>query len=996
MLKEEWKSLLHNKILLLVVIVIAAIPAIYAGLFLASMWDPYGNVDNLPVAVVNEDQSVKYNDSTLQVGDELIDNLKENDSLSFNFVDADAAAQGLKNGTYYMVITIPENFSGNAATLMDENPQKMELEYATNPGTNYIASKLSETALSKIKSSITEEVTKTYTQTVFDQIATVGDGMQEAADGSGEIKDGLGTASDGNKTISKNLKKLADSTLTFRDGADTLTAGIAAYTDGVDQVAGGAVQLNDGVSQLVDKVPILVTGIHSLNDGVKKYTGGVAQLHDNSPMLTAGTASLASGSAALSDGVTGYVNGVDQLANGARQLSGLESLGQVSGGISQLSDAVSGGATSAAQLSAGTQTLQNGLKTLNTTLANVDLSPDESTTKAMMDAGGNVEEALTICGDLAGKLQEMGTAATEVSVDPSESDEARAATIGDANAKIAEANGQIDAANDKISSDAAAMDSAANQLRDLAASADENGMVDAGALSDIANSLIGSDADLTTVEELSEDANSDMVVSGTPVQSTTSPADLTSIQADVQALSGTMYSLAANLTTIQEGAVSANENITANIGTIQTAVAQLYDGSQVVNNGTQQVVGGLDAAADSLGTLKTATASFPAAATGVKQLNAGFDQLNANDSSLLNGADGVAKGAETLSSGVTAYTAGIESLNSNSSELTNGTQQLADGSGPLADGVSQLKDGTNTLVSGTSQLVANNTTLNSGSAQLSNGAGQIQDGSAQLYDGSLELGSGLTKLSNGSDTLTSSLKDGAEEVKDSQASDNNIDMFAAPVTDHETKITTVENNGHAMAPYMMSVGLWVGCLAFCLMYPLTKYRGKLKSGFAWWASKASILYPLAILQGVMLIVLLHIFDGFTPVEMAKTVAFSCLASMAFTSVMYFFNSSLGKVGSFLMLVFMVVQLAGSAGTYPVQLSPSFVSVIHKWVPFTYTVDAFRSTISGGESILPSVLVMVGLIVVFTGLTIIEFQYRARRIHEEKPLLMNFLEEKGLA
>ena len=49
MLKQEWKSLFHNKILLLVVIVIALIPAIYAGLFLASMWDPYGNVDKLPV-----------------------------------------------------------------------------------------------------------------------------------------------------------------------------------------------------------------------------------------------------------------------------------------------------------------------------------------------------------------------------------------------------------------------------------------------------------------------------------------------------------------------------------------------------------------------------------------------------------------------------------------------------------------------------------------------------------------------------------------------------------------------------------------------------------------------------------------------------------------------------------------------------------------------------------------------------------------------------------
>lgn len=96
-----------------------------------------------------------------------MDNLKENDSLAFNFVDADVAKEGLKNGTYYMAITIPKNFSANAATVMDDQPEKMILNYETNPGTNYIASKLSETALGKIKTSIREEDTKTYTEAIL-------------------------------------------------------------------------------------------------------------------------------------------------------------------------------------------------------------------------------------------------------------------------------------------------------------------------------------------------------------------------------------------------------------------------------------------------------------------------------------------------------------------------------------------------------------------------------------------------------------------------------------------------------------------------------------------------------------------------------------------------------------------------------------------------------------------------------------------------------------
>ena len=142
--------------------------------------------------------------------------------------------------------------------------------------------------------------------------------------------------------------------------------------------------------------------------------------------------------------------------------------------------------------------------------------------------------------------------------------------------------------------------------------------------------------------------------------------------------------------------------------------------------------------------------------------------------------------------------------------------------------------------------------------------------------------------------------------------------------------------------------------------------------------------------------LLHAFNGFTPAEMGKTVLFACLTSMTFTSIMYFFNITLGKVGSFLMLVFMVVQLAGSAGTYPVEVSPSFVAKIHAYVPFTYTVDAFRATISGGRTITTSIIVMVALLVIFTILTILQFNHMTKRKKAEKVVLFDWLEERGLA
>ena len=127
MVKQEWKRLLKNPLMLLIVVVIALIPSIYAGLFLASMWDPYGELEKLPVAVVNLDQTVEYNGKMLTIGEDLVDNLLEDGSLDFHVTDSETASKGLEDGTYYMIVTIPEDFSKCASTVMDENPQTMQL-----------------------------------------------------------------------------------------------------------------------------------------------------------------------------------------------------------------------------------------------------------------------------------------------------------------------------------------------------------------------------------------------------------------------------------------------------------------------------------------------------------------------------------------------------------------------------------------------------------------------------------------------------------------------------------------------------------------------------------------------------------------------------------------------------------------------------------------------------------------------------------------------------
>ncbi|MFK8249448.1 YhgE/Pip domain-containing protein [Leuconostoc mesenteroides] len=119
MLGIEWKKIWKNKFMVVVLIAIVLIPSIYAIGFLKSMWDPYGKIKDLPVAVINEDKSVHYQGNKLAVGAKLKDNLADSDAMKFSFPSQKEAKKGLSNGKYYMVMTIPKNFSKNATTLLD-------------------------------------------------------------------------------------------------------------------------------------------------------------------------------------------------------------------------------------------------------------------------------------------------------------------------------------------------------------------------------------------------------------------------------------------------------------------------------------------------------------------------------------------------------------------------------------------------------------------------------------------------------------------------------------------------------------------------------------------------------------------------------------------------------------------------------------------------------------------------------------------------------------
>jgi putative membrane protein len=342
---------------------------------------------------------------------------------------------------------------------------------------------------------------------------------------------------------------------------------------------------------------------------------------------------------------------------------------------------------------------------------------------------------------------------------------------------------------------------------------------------------------------------------------------------------------------------------------------------------------------------------------------------------------------------------GVKELNGNSATLNSGAKQLANGADKLnknvpslTDGIDKLAEGSDTLAKGTDKLNNNSEKLKDGSAQLVQGAETISDGSTKLYKGSKTMGTGLSTLNDGVEELYTGLSDGAKTAEETTLSDTSKEMFASPVETKETQVTTVDNNGSAMAAYMMCAGLWVAALAFCIVTGAEKDPERIKKKKKLCFRKIAEILLFAIGSGAVLVTLLININGLDPAYLGRTIALAIMTSLAFTCIVYFFNILLGKIGSFVLLVLLVIQLGCAGGTYPLDLSPQGYSSIKPFFPFSYAVDGFRMTIATGQDITNILLVLGAFALVFAILSVVVTVIKVKSKKEKEYSMAELLDE----
>ncbi|AJY74066.1 YhgE/Pip family protein [Paenibacillus beijingensis] len=714
---KDMKIVFTKPMLLVSFIAVAFIPVLYSGFLIESSWDPYGHLEKLPVAVVNLDKGAQYEGKALDVGNDFVTELKKNGDFKWNFVSAEAAQDGMENNKFYMTVTIPEDFSTKATTLMNKDPQQAEIIFEPNGEYNFIGGQIGNSAVKDLKAELSEQITAAYTRSMFDQIDDLAGGLKTASSGAGELSDGASKLEQGTAALKANLAKLADGTLQLKSGLASASGGAVTLHQGSASLVAGASGLSDGLQQLTAAERQLQSGAYSAAQAAAQLQAGLQSAADSGAKLSAGLQAAADGGAKLGDGLASSAAAGSQVADGAQSV-----------------------AASLQQLVA----------------AHPELAGDEQ-----------VKQLL-----------------------------AASRSVADSSAKL---------------------------------SAGQRQLLESGK----------------------------------------------SLQAGQQ---------------------------------------QLLQGGEALQAGHERLLQG--------------AAKLSA---GQRQLEGGLQQFGGKLSEAAAGGAKVAAGASRLSSGA---------------------EKLQSGLGALADGVSSVA---------------------SGAGRLNSGAGELQ--------------SGAIKLVSGSGELAAKLGDAAEQTASVNTADNTVDMFAGPVKVTENDDRKVEQYGTGIAPYFISMALFVGALIFTTVVSARESYTPGASGMGRFASRTLTFVAMSAAQSVAADLILLYGLKLDVANVPMFILFTLAASLTFTLIVQAIVTWLDQPGRFLVVMLMILQLTSSGGTFPVELLPEWMQKLNPWLPMTHTIIGFKGAIASGDTNAAwgQIGTLAIYMAIFLALTFAYFISRGRGVRSEPEL-----------
>ncbi|MDR6225336.1 YhgE/Pip domain-containing protein [Desmospora profundinema] len=271
------------------------IPLVYSCLYLWAFFDPYSFMQDLPVAVVNEDRGTKWEGEEVYVGEDLVEQLMEDDHLQWHLVSRKEMEHGLEKNRYYLAVVIPENFSKRVASIQDPDPKQAGLKYKVNPGHNYLSAQMGDRIVQDLERRVAIHFTHAYVEGLFDKLADSAADLDEAADGARSLADATKQAADATGEVDRGAGQLADGVRTLNQslhqlwmGSQRLVLGLERSSQGSSQLAAGVQKMDESL-QLMKEETLLAKGkIPQLQEGAERVQGGIEAIRQllSDPNLT--------------------------------------------------------------------------------------------------------------------------------------------------------------------------------------------------------------------------------------------------------------------------------------------------------------------------------------------------------------------------------------------------------------------------------------------------------------------------------------------------------------------------------------------------------------------------------------------------------------------------------------------------------------------------------------------------------------------------------------
>jgi len=333
--------------LLLATAAVVLIPAVYALIYLSSVWDPAAHSGALPVGLVNLDEGVEYRDHIFNVGWDVANTLRKKKTFGFQDVrDPQEARRQVRNGSLAFALIIPKDFSFNAIPGREAGDGKLVV--FISEGNNFESARIAKIFAQELGHEVNETLNERRWKLVLSSAA----GSQRSVD------------------------RLRSGVEQLQAGAAELSAGAKLTAQGANDTAKGSGRLSEGVGQLTDGVKHLASGLHTM-DANRARTSELNRLKDGAEELAAGHVEFGKGIAELKVGSGRLREGVQGFRNEAKSSllvssSVVEGLDQVQDGVVQLDSGLHTAtttqqklATGASQVSTGVEAVTSGMLAMN-------------------------------------------------------------------------------------------------------------------------------------------------------------------------------------------------------------------------------------------------------------------------------------------------------------------------------------------------------------------------------------------------------------------------------------------------------------------------------------------------------------------------------------------------------------------------------------------------------------------------------------------------------